>query len=86
MPPLYVVAAEYDPLRGDSEELVEKLKAVGTPVEFRLWPRMTHACLNLAGWVEAVRPEIDRMGEFLRRAEMSARDAAARTEPADAES
>jgi acetyl esterase len=66
LPPLYVAAAEYDPLRSDSEELVARLTAIGAPVEFRLWPRMTHACLNLTGWVDAVKPEVDRIGEFLR--------------------
>jgi acetyl esterase len=66
LPPLYVAAAEFDPLRSDSEELVAKLRAIGAPVEFRLWSRMTHACLNLIGWVDAVKPEVDRIGSFLR--------------------
>jgi hypothetical protein len=41
--------------------------ASGAPAEFRLWPRMTHACLNLVGWVDAVKPEVDRVCDFLRR-------------------
>jgi len=80
LPPLYVAAAEFDPLRSDSEELVAKLKDIEAPVEFRLWPRMTHACLNLAGWVEAVRPEIDRIGEFVRRVTVSPPQTASVTE------
>ncbi len=67
LPPLYVAAAEFDPLRSDSEDLVAKLMASGAPAEFRLWPRMTHACLNLVGWVDAVKPEVDRVCDFLRR-------------------
>jgi acetyl esterase len=66
LPPLYVAAAEYDPLRSDSEELVAKFVAIGAPVEFRLWSRMTHACLNLVGLVNAMKPEVDRIGTFLR--------------------
>jgi acetyl esterase len=66
LPPLYVAAAEFDPLRSDSEELVARLTAIGAPVEFRLWPRMTHACLNLMGWIDAMKPEVDRIGTFLR--------------------
>jgi len=61
-----VAAAEYHPLRGDSEELVAKLTAISAPVEFRLWPRITHACLNLTGWVDAMKPEVDRIGTCLR--------------------
>lgn len=68
LPPLYIVAAEFDPLRSDSEELVAKLRQVGASVEFHLWPRMTHACLNLMGWVEAVKPEVRNIGTFLRQA------------------
>jgi acetyl esterase len=66
LPPLYVTAAEFDPLRSDSEELVARLTAISAPVEFRLWSRMTHACLNLVGWVDAMKPEVERIGNFLR--------------------
>lgn len=66
LPPLYVAAAEFDPLRSDSEELVAKLNSIGAAVEFRLWSAVTHGCLNLIGWVDAVRPELDRIGNFLR--------------------
>jgi acetyl esterase len=72
LPPLYVAAAEYDPLRSDSEDLVATLTALGAPVDFRLWPRMTHGCLNLMGWVDAVRTEVDHIGAFLRKVTDSA--------------
>ncbi len=67
LPPLLVAAAEFDPLRDDSEALVRRLREVGAPVESRLMPGMTHACLNLMGFVDAVGPELDRIGAFLRR-------------------
>ncbi|HEU4518631.1 MAG TPA: alpha/beta hydrolase [Microvirga sp.] len=67
LPPLLVMAAEFDPLRDDSEALVRRLREIGAPVESRLMPRMTHACLNLMGFVDAVGPELDRVGAFLRR-------------------
>ena len=68
LPPIYVAAAEFDPLRSDSERLVALLEAAGAAVEYRLWRGMTHACLNLMGWVDAMGPEVDRIGAFLRRA------------------
>jgi acetyl esterase len=66
LPPLYVAAAEFDPLRSDSERLVAALEAAGSPVEQRLWRGMTHGSLNLMGWIDAMGPEVDRVGAFLR--------------------
>jgi acetyl esterase len=67
LPPLYVTAAEFDPLRDDSELLVEKLKAAGTPFEFHLWPGTVHACVNLMGWIAAMGPRVDGICAFLNR-------------------
>jgi acetyl esterase len=67
LPPLYVTASEFDVLHDDSIWLVEKLKAAGVEVEFRLWKGMIHASLSLMGWIGAMGPEIDRVGAFLRR-------------------
>ena len=66
LPPLFVAAAEFDPLRSDSERLRAALEAAGAVVEYRLWRGMSHACLNLMGWVDAMGPEADRIGAFLR--------------------
>ncbi|MGD9919979.1 MAG: alpha/beta hydrolase [Pseudorhodoplanes sp.] len=67
LPPLFVTASEYDPLRNDSELLVEKLKAAGADFEFRLWPGTVHACVNLMGWIRAMSPRVDEVCAFLNR-------------------
>jgi acetyl esterase len=68
LPPLFVAAAECDPLRGDSEMLVAKLKETGAALEYRLWPGTVHACVSLMGWIAAMGPRVDEICSFLRRA------------------
>lgn len=67
LPPLFITASEFDPLRSDSDMLVEKLKAAGAPYEFRLWPGTVHACVNFMGWIGAMGPRVDEVGAFLSR-------------------
>lgn len=67
LPPLYIAACAFDPLRDDSERLAERAKATGLDVEFRLWAGMVHAAISLMGWVDYMAPEVDRIGDFLRR-------------------
>jgi acetyl esterase len=67
LPPLYVAASECDVLRDDSEQLAARAKRAGGETEFRLWKGMIHACVNLMGWIDAMGPEVDRIGAFLRR-------------------
>lgn len=67
LPPLYLTAAEYDCLRSDTEQLAYRLAVAGRPHEYRLWRGMIHACLHMAGNVEAMRAEIDHLAAFLRR-------------------
>lgn len=67
LPPLHITAAEFDPLRNDSELLVEKLKAAGADFEFHLWPGTVHASVNLMGWIAAMGPRVDDICAFLRR-------------------
>jgi acetyl esterase/lipase len=71
LPPLYLAAAEYDCLRNDSELLADRLARDGRPHEFRLWPGMIHGCLHMIGTVDAMRPEADRIADFLRRQAMT---------------
>jgi acetyl esterase len=68
LPPLFVTASEFDPLRNDSEMLSERLKAAGAPHEFRLWLGTIHACVNLMGWIPAMGPRVDEVCTFLRQA------------------
>ena len=67
LPPLYIAASECDVLRNDSERLAERATHAGVEAEFRLWKGMIHACVNLMGWIDAMGPEVDRIGAFLRR-------------------
>jgi acetyl esterase len=67
LPPLYIAACEFDPLRDDSERLAERAKSAGVDVELRLWNGMVHGAVSLMGWIDAMAPEVDRVGEFLRR-------------------
>ena len=66
LPPLFVTASEFDPLRNDSEMLSEKLKAAGSPHEFRFWLGTIHACVNLMGWIPAMGPRVDEVCVFLK--------------------
>ena len=43
LPPLYVSAAELDPLRDDSERLARRLVDAGADFDYRLWRGVTHA-------------------------------------------
>ena len=65
LPPLFMTACEFDPLRSDSEMLVEKLKAAGATYEFRLWLGTIHASVNLMGWIGAMGPRVDEVCAFL---------------------
>ena len=67
LPPLYIAACEFDPLHDDSVRLAERAKAAGAQHEFRLWKGMVHAAVSLMGWVDYMGPEVDRVGEFLKR-------------------
>lgn len=67
LPPLYVVACEFDPLLNDSERLAERAKVAGVDCEFRLWRGVVHAAVSLMGWIDTMGTEVDRVGEFLRR-------------------
>jgi acetyl esterase len=67
LPPLYVAACEFDPLLNDSQRLAERAKAAGLDCELRVWKGVVHAAVSLMGWIDAMGPEMDRVGEFLRR-------------------
>ncbi len=47
LPPLYVSAAELDPLRDDSERLARRLIDVGIDFDYRLWRGVAHACFMM---------------------------------------
>jgi len=67
LPPLYIAGGEFDPLRDDSERLAARAKAAGVETEHRVWNGVVHAAVSLMGWVDAMAPQVDRVGEFLAR-------------------
>ncbi|MET0868993.1 MAG: alpha/beta hydrolase [Pseudorhodoplanes sp.] len=67
LPPLYLTAAECDPLRDDSALLFDRLKAAGAGFEYKLWPGTVHASVNLMGWIAAMGPRVDEVCGFLQR-------------------
>jgi acetyl esterase len=66
LPPLYIAAAELDPLLDDSLRLVERLQAAGQPHEFRLWPGLTHASFHMTRMLEPMQRYMEEIGLFLR--------------------
>jgi acetyl esterase len=67
LPPLYVAACEFDPLRDDSERFVARARAAGVDTEHVVWDGVVHAAVSLMGWIDAMGPRVDRVGEFLAR-------------------
>jgi acetyl esterase len=67
LPPLYIAACEFDPLLDDSKHLVERAQSARADIEFSLWRGMVHGVVSLMGWIDAMSPEVDRIGDFLRR-------------------
>lgn len=67
LPPLYIAACEFDPLLDDSERLAERAKSAHVDMELRLWKSVVHGAVSLMGWIDAMGPEVDRVGDFLRR-------------------
>ncbi len=67
LPPLYVSAAELDPLRDDSERLARRLVDAGVDHDFRLWRGVTHACFGMSRRLSAARGFIDETAAFLAR-------------------
>jgi acetyl esterase len=67
LPPLYIAACEFDPLLDDSRHLTARAKSAGVNTEFRLWKGVVHGAVSLMGWIDAMGPEVDHLGGFLRR-------------------
>lgn len=66
LPPLYLTAAEYDPLTDDTLRLADTLRAAGNPFTFKNWPGMIHACLGMSRRLDAMADHFAEMGAWLR--------------------
>jgi acetyl esterase len=67
MPPLYVSAAELDPLRDDSERIAGRLALAGVDFDYRLWRGVTHACFMMSRLLPAADAHLAEVADFLRR-------------------
>ena len=67
LPPLYLSAAELDPLRDDSERLAGRLALAGVDFDYRLWRGVCHACIMMSRLLPAADVQIAEVGDYLRR-------------------
>jgi acetyl esterase len=72
LPPLYVAAAELDPLLDDSVMLAARLKAAAQPHRFLLWEGLAHGAFQMSRELEPMRGYIAEIGAFLK-SELQAR-------------
>jgi acetyl esterase len=54
LPPAFIAAAEYDPLREDARAYADALRAAGVPVEFHCYAGMVHGWLGAQAFADAV--------------------------------
>jgi acetyl esterase len=66
LPPLYLSAAELDPLRDDSERLAGRLALAGVDFDYRLWRGVCHACIMMSRMLPAADAQIGEIAHFLR--------------------
>jgi acetyl esterase len=67
LPPLYVSAAELDPLRDDSERLARRLLEAGVDFDWRLWRGVTHGCFQMSRLLPRAELFVAEVAGFLAR-------------------
>lgn len=67
LPPTQLYPAGLDPLRDDSIHMHERMKAAGVPVEYKLYPGVCHAFINLTRMVDQAHELIDDAAAAIRR-------------------
>lgn len=67
LPPSYVLAADYDPLRDEALEFARRMVADGVPVDLRLWSGAFHVFDQLAPEATLARQAVNDQLHFLRR-------------------
>lgn len=68
LPPLYLNAAELDPLRSDTERLVARLEGVGRRDRFDLCRGVIHGFMQMGNALPEARDAFERAGEAFREA------------------
>ncbi len=67
LPPLYLSAAELDPLRDDSARLAHRLIDAGVEFDFRLWRGVTHGCFQMSRMLPRAELFVAEVAGFLAR-------------------
>lgn len=67
LPPIFVAAAQLDPIRDDSLAFSENLKAAGHPHEIVVYPGVLHAFFGYSAVIDEARRMIADLGVFLSR-------------------
>jgi acetyl esterase len=65
LPPLFIAAAELDPLLDDSVMLTARLKGEAQPHHWRLWPGLAHGAFQMSRELEPMAGYIAEIGAFL---------------------
>jgi acetyl esterase len=65
LPPLYLSAAGFDPLRDDTVMLAQRLAEAGVSFRFDHVPDVVHGCLRMARELDASQRMIEAAGDFL---------------------
>ncbi len=67
LPPAIVICGDCDPLRDESRDYAEKLRAAGNEATFQLYPGMIYAFYTMGGAIAAADQAIAQSAAFLRR-------------------
>ena len=65
LPPVFVAAAQLDPIRDDSLTFVNMLEAAGHPFELTVYPGVYHAFLGFSAVIDEAQRMISDLGVFL---------------------
>ena len=68
LPPALIIAAGLDPLLDEGKEYAEKLSKAGVEVNYKVFPRMTHAFFQAPGLLDDARVASNEAGFHLRKA------------------
>jgi acetyl esterase len=68
LPPAFVLTAEYDVLRDEGEAYGARLRDAGVPVELEHWDGQLHGFFHHAGYFDAGKRAVERVGIRLREA------------------
>jgi acetyl esterase len=65
LPPAFIAAAGYDPLRDEVALYADRLTSAGVPVDFRLYAGQMHGFMHMGGIIKEGRELIQAMADYL---------------------